>query len=107
MRVSMSPSGSVTVIEFSSNLAGSPARLHHARDQPLRRELSQRNARHAELAVIAASSPRHLAAVANAGRCRIAGQLRQLELGGEPLLHAELLIAGNGFQPGTLASELL
>src|SRR5690349_19019057 len=107
MRVSMSPSGSVTVIEFSSNLAGSPARLHHSRDQALRRELPERDPRHAELAVVAAGPPRHLAAVPNAVSRRVARQLRQLELGGEPFFHAELLIAGNGFEPGPLASIFL
>src|SRR3954463_8942372 len=107
MRVSMSPSGSVTVIEFSSNLAVSPARLRHAGDQALRCELPERYARHAELAVVATGPPRHLAAVANAVARRIAGQLRQFELGSEPFLHAELLIARSRFQPGALAGKLL
>src|SRR3546814_5675944 len=57
-----------------------PARLDHARDLATRGQLAERDARHAELAVIAARTPGHLAAVADARRRRVPRQFGEPEL---------------------------
>src|ERR1700730_15992280 len=82
MRDSRSPSGSFIDIARPSL----PARLQQARDQPLRAELPQRNARQLVLAIEAAWPPGYFAAVADARGRRVARQFRELERRGESLL---------------------
>src|SRR6478736_9926460 len=101
MRAIMSPSGS-----FTPMLDLLPARLDQARDQPLGAQVTERDARKLELAVIAARAPRNLTTIANAGRRRVARQFRELERSREPLLHRSVLVARNGPQPGTPARIL-
>src|SRR5216683_567720 len=84
-----------------------PARLDQARDQPPGAEIAQRDARQPELAIVAARPARDLAAIADAGRGRVARQLRELERRREPLLHRLVLVARNRFQAGTPARILL
>src|SRR5262245_5350635 len=103
MRAIMSPSGSFTAMGRPS----SPARLDQAGDQALRAEIPQRDARQLELAVVAARTARHLAAIADAGRRRVARQLGKLERGREPLLHRAVLVAGDLLQPGAPSGILL
>src|SRR4051794_28188024 len=91
MRVSMSPSGSVIVI--SQNLL--PARLDQAGDEPGRAEVAERNARHPELAVIAARPPGDLAPVSDAHGRGIARQLGELEACLETLLERPRLVIGD------------
>src|SRR5919112_6437086 len=69
IRVSISPNGSL-IIERPPL----PARLDEARDQALGAELPERDAGHAERAVVGPRAARDLAAVADAGRVRVAGQ---------------------------------
>src|SRR5690606_14040624 len=90
MRVSISPNGSL-IIECPPL----PARLHEARNQPLGAEFAQRDARHAELAVIGPRTARHLATVADAGGVRVARQFGQLEARLEALLHGLRLVVRN------------
>src|SRR5690606_30678690 len=94
MRVSMSPRGSVMTICRVSL----PARLDEARDEPGGAEIAKGDARHLQLAVEAARAAGDLAAVADARRRRIAGQLGQLELGLEALLKGQALVAGDRLQ---------
>src|SRR5882672_6084555 len=103
MRAIMSPSGSFTAMARPSL----PARLHQARDQPLRAEIPQRDARKSELAIVAARPPRHVATIADAGRRRVARHLRKLERRREPLLHRAVLVARYRLEPGTPARMLL
>src|SRR3546814_1721989 len=63
-----------------------PARLDHARNLALGGQFAERDARHAELAVIAARTPGHLAAVADTRRRRIPRQFGEPELREEPVL---------------------
>src|SRR5215467_11306618 len=90
MRAIMSPIGSFTAIATSS-----PARLHEARDEPLGAEVAQRDAAEFMLAVIGARTARQFAAVADTRCRRIARQFSELEGGGKPLLHGQLLVAGD------------
>src|SRR5215203_3646562 len=103
IRVSMSPTGSLIAIVA----APLPARLHEARDQPFRAELPERDARHAELAVIRARPAGHLAAIADAGRVAVARDLRQPKACLEALLHGLRLVVGNAEEPLALALVLL
>src|SRR5262245_37564253 len=89
MRVSISPSGSFIFV--SSSL---PARLHHARNLALARQLAQHVSAHAQLAVIAARATRQLAAVAHAGGGGVARQLRELQPGRKALLDRLAAIVG-------------
>src|SRR3712207_1767016 len=68
MRVSISPRGSFMDMRPSPL----PARLHEAGDEALRPEFPERDARQAELAIDRARPARHLAAVADARRVRVA-----------------------------------
>src|SRR3954451_6940889 len=90
IRVSMSPKGSLMVID-SDPL---PARFEHAGDLARGGQLADGDARQLELAVIAARPARHRAAVANPGRRGIARHLGQLQLCLEALLRCRLAIAG-------------
>src|SRR4051794_31094853 len=103
MRVIRSPTGSFNAIAPTS----SPARLHEAGDHPLRAKLAQRDAAELELAVKGARPPAHLAAVAHARARGVARQLGELERGRKPLLHRQVLVAGNLFQARALAAEFL
>src|SRR6266545_1123691 len=94
MRVIMSPIGSFIAIVRSS----SPARLHEAGNEALGAEFPERDAAHLELAVEAARTARHLAAIADAGGRSVARQLGELQGGGEPLLHRLVLVARDRFQ---------
>src|SRR5262249_39193638 len=102
MRVIMSPSGSLSAMRSSS-----PARLDEAGDQPLGTKIAQRDAAHLELAVKRARPPRHLAAIANARARRVARQFGKLERRREPILHRQVLVAGDRLEPGAPAGELL
>jgi hypothetical protein len=84
-----------------------PAGLHEARDQALRAELAQCDARHAELAVVSPRPTRDLAPVADAGLARVAGQLGQLEARLEALLHGIRLVVGDGEQTLAPTREFL
>src|SRR5580704_13226642 len=103
MRVNKSPIGSFTAIARSSL----PARLHEARDQPLRAKLTQRNARKLMLAIEAARPAGYLAAIADAGSGRVAWQLRKLQRRCKPLFHRLVLVAGNCLEPRSPAGILL
>src|SRR5882672_4960163 len=88
MRVSISPSGS-----FMASLS-LPARLDHAGDQALARQLAQHVAAHPQLAVVGARTAGDLAPVADPGGRRVTRQLRELQLRGKALLGRALEIAG-------------
>src|SRR6266545_4069843 len=103
MRAIMSPSGSFKAIDRSSL----PARLEQARDHALGPEVPERDAGKLVLAVIGPRSSRHLAAVADARRRRIARELRELQRRGEPFLHRLVLVARDRPQPRTAARKLL
>src|SRR5262245_52877295 len=103
MRAIMSPSGSFNAIDRSS----SPARLEQARNHPLGPQVPERDAGKLVLAVKGARPPRHLAAVADAGRRGIARQFRELQGRSEPLLHWFVLVAGDRFQPRAVAGKFL
>src|SRR5258706_4476857 len=75
MRVSISPSGSLTIISLSPL---SPACLDHARYHPLGGQLPKLIAAHPDLAIVAARAPCDLAAVADARFRRVARQLGEL-----------------------------
>src|SRR6476660_9019433 len=87
MRAIISPIGSFTAICPSS-----PARLHEAGDQALVAELAQRDAAQAVLAVIAARTAGHLAAIADAGRRGIAWQFGELQRRREAVLDRQFLV---------------
>src|SRR5208282_2907511 len=91
MRVSMSPRGSFTAMI----LASSPARLHQAGNEALVAQFPQRDAAHFHLAIIAARTARHFAAVAHADDRAVARQRRQLDARLETLLHRQLLVVGD------------
>src|SRR5215469_3942740 len=103
MRAIISPSGSFIPIAPPSL----PARLDQARDQPLGAEIPKRDARQPVLAVVAARPTGHLATIANAGRRRVARQLRELQGRRESLLHRPGLVASNGPEPSAPAGILL
>src|SRR5262249_19271347 len=84
-----------------------PARLDEARDQPPGAEVAQRDARHLELAIVAARPAGDLAAIADPVRGRVARQLRELERRREPLLHRLALVARDRLQAGAPARILL
>src|SRR5258708_30846766 len=89
MRVSISPSGSVITIFDCPSL---PARLDHAGDLPGRGQLSDRDARYLELAIVGPRTTSELAPVVDADLGGVARQLRQLETCGEALLHRQRLV---------------
>src|SRR5258708_26361118 len=103
MRAIISPSGSFTPIAPPSL----PARLDQARDQPLGAEIPERDARQPVLAVVAARPTGHLATIANAGRRRVARQLRKLEGCRESLLHRLGLLSATAPEPRPPAGSLL
>ena len=75
--------------------------------EPVIREIAQRDAAQAVLAIIGARTPGHLAAVADAGRRRIARQLGELEGGGKTLLHRQLLVVHDRLEIGAPIGKLL
>src|SRR5262245_3944128 len=93
MRVSISPSGS-----FIASVPPLPARLHHAGDHALARQLAQHVAAQAQLAVVAARATRELAAVAHARGRRIARQSRELQVRREALLGRLFEVGGEGLE---------
>src|SRR3569833_1886563 len=103
MRVSISAIGSVRLI----CLVSLPAPLYLAGHLPEIAELTQGDTAQFHLAVEAARPAGQFATVANTTRRRIARQLGELELGGETLFHADLLILGEGLQLGALVRVLL
>src|SRR5664279_3501928 len=102
MRVIMSPIGSLTAIAIPL-----PARLHKAWNQALGAEVAQGDAAETMFAVIAARTPRQLAAIANPGSRGIARQFGELQSGGEPLLHRQLLVAGDRLERFPAIGKLL
>src|SRR5690349_8023483 len=90
MRVSISPNGSLIM-----RCPPLPAGLDEAGDQAGGAELAQGDAGHAELAIVGARATGDLAAVADAGRVRVAGNLGQLEARVETLLHGLRLVVGD------------
>src|SRR5262245_52787471 len=103
MRVSISPIGSFTAICLCPLL---PARLDHARDQTLGGQLTQLVAAHLELAVVAASAARDLAAIADADLGAVARHLGQLQARCKALLGGTLQIVGDRLQALALGSVL-
>src|ERR1700684_2356685 len=103
MRVSRSPSGSFIDIVRSSL----PARLDQARDQALRAELPQRNARQFVLAIERARPPRYFATIADARSRRIPRQFGELERRGEALFDRQGLVLHDVFQARAPAREFL
>src|SRR5208337_884180 len=103
MRVSMSPRGSFITMTLDS----SPARLDQAGDQALVAQFANRDARHLHLAVEAARTAGHLAAVAHAHDGAVARQRRQPEAGLEALLHRPRLVVGDVEQALAPAGEFL
>src|SRR4029079_7370164 len=93
MRAIRSLMGSFTFMRSSS-----PARLHKAGDQALGAELAQRNTAEFVLAIEGARPAGQLAAVADAGRRRIARQFGHLEGRGKALLHRLGLVHRNRLQ---------
>src|SRR4029079_314587 len=87
MRAIISPIGSLTAICPSS-----PARLHEAGDQALVAKLAQGDTAQPLLAVIAAWSAGHLAAIADAGGRGIARQFGELQRRREALLNRQFLV---------------
>src|ERR1700694_1326419 len=102
MRVMRSLIGSC--VDMSAPL---PARLHEPGNQALGAEFTQRDAGKLVLAIDRARTPRHLAAVANPGRRRIARHLGKLQGRGEPLLHRLLLVGDDGLQLRALGRGVL
>src|SRR3546814_8936904 len=84
-----------------------PARLDHARNLALGGQFAERDARHAELAVIAARTPGHLAAVADARRRRVPRQLGEPELRDEPVLERKRLVHDDPLERFPLGGETL
>src|SRR5579859_698204 len=103
MRANRSPSGSFMGIVRSSL----PARLHQARNEPLRAQFAQRNARQLLLAVKAARPARDLAAVADAGGRRVARQLGELQGRGKTLFDRLGLVARDRLEPRAAAGKFL
>src|SRR5262245_80165 len=103
MRAIMSPSGS-----FNAIVPGSlPARLDYGRDQPLGAECPHGEAAGLVFAMEAAWAARQFAAIADAGRVRIARQFGQLQRGREAFLHRLALIARDCLEPRAASRELL
>src|SRR5262249_62002653 len=105
MRVSRSPSGS-----FMTEASSLPARLHHAGDAALARQLAQHVAAHLELAVVAARAAGELAAIAHARRRGVARQLGELELCGKAHLRRLAHVGGELvelFWPGRITRDQL
>src|SRR5688500_284807 len=102
MRAIRSPMGSLTICDPPL-----PARLDEAGDQPVRTEVAQGDPAHLQLAVVAARTARHLAAVADADGGRVPRQLGELQAGFETLLERQALVAGGRLQRGALGGVLL
>src|SRR4051812_28521845 len=102
MRVRKSAMGSVIDI----SLPPSPARLRHAGDHPVVRELAQADAAQAELAVDGARAPATAAAAVLAGLvlcgALLAHPLGGLRHGGRPLLRGDG-VGGEGLEAGRTA----
>src|SRR6058998_955510 len=84
-----------------------PARLAHARQLALEREVAQRDARDRELLVVAARAARDLTAPVEPGRARVARQLRELRLRLELVVDRRLGILEHLAQRGALRGVLL
>src|SRR5262245_25124773 len=87
-----------------------PARLAHARELALQRELAEHDPGHAELLVHGMRAARDAAAPRHPGRARVARQLRERLLHLELLFHRELrvleLLAERGALLGVLLDQL-
>src|SRR5271165_103263 len=103
IRVSMSPRGSFTAMI----LLLSPARLDQARDEALVAEFTQGDARHLHLAIVAARTAGHFAAVAHADDRAVARKRSEPEARLEALLHRTAVVVGDVEQPLPPAGELL
>src|SRR5262245_42022470 len=84
-----------------------PARLPHARQLTLQREVAQRDARDRELLVVAARAARELAAAVEPRRARVARQLRELRLRLELVVDRGLRILERLAQRAALRGVLL
>src|SRR5690606_15785862 len=82
-----------------------PARLDQAWNQALVAQFTQRDTRHAELAVECARPPRHQATIADAVAGRIARQRGKLELSAKTLVHRLGLIHDDGLERTALGGE--
>ena len=82
-----------------------PARLDHAREFAAQREISQGDPRETELSVIAAGPTADGAAVADADRAGVAGELVQQALGLEALVGRQALVLGQ--RPQLVAALLV
>src|SRR5688572_14327591 len=102
MRVSISPKGSFIDIRLPSL----PARLGHAGDQTLARQITKLVAAHSELAVVTARTAGDLATIANARRRGIARHLGELDTRSETLFRRKLHVAGDRLEALALLSLL-
>src|SRR5271165_2554963 len=91
MRVSMSPRGSFIAMIVGS----SPARVDEARDLAPVAQLAHGDSRHFHLAVVAARTAGHFAAIAHPRDRAVARQRRQPDARLETLLHCTRLVVGD------------
>src|SRR6478609_982220 len=84
-----------------------PARLDQARDLAVIAEITKRDARYFELAIIGARTAGDFAAVADADLGRVARQGGKLELSAEALLQRLGLIHDDRLESGTLGGVLV
>src|SRR5262245_13530010 len=91
---------------MSGFIAESPARLAHARELTLVREVAHRDARDAELPVVAARAPRHSAAALEPRRAGVARKLREALLHLELLFHRDVRVAQLRAQLGAAVAVL-
>src|SRR3972149_5565747 len=98
-----SPCGSRGGCPSSSEL---PARLAHARELAAQRQFPQRDARDPELPIVRPRPTRDLAAALEARRAGVAGELRELLLDLELLVHRDVRILELLAQRGPLRKKL-
>src|SRR5882757_1036413 len=84
-----------------------PARLDQARDLAVIAEITKRDARYFELAIVGTRASGDFAAVADADLGRVARHGSQLQLGAEALLHRLGLIHDDRLEGPTLGSKLV
>src|SRR5882724_6952073 len=84
-----------------------PARLDQARDLAVVAEITKRDARYLELAIVGARTAGDFAAVADADLGRVARQRRKLQLGAEALFHRLGLVHDDGLERLALGTVLV